>query len=332
MTAQAAAMTPLHLTGIDRPLAPFVLGTMTFGDNTDARAAAVMVEDFLAAGGTGIDTANGYAVGRSEEILADLLVGRRDQVVLATKVGIPHPDAAGAAPLSIDGTHRCVIGSLRRLRVDHVDLLYLHQPDRTTLISQTLTAIRILLDTGVIAAWGVSNYAAWQIAQLRQAATECAVPDPVIAQQVYNIVATRLDDEYAEYARTTGLPTVVYNPLAGGLLTGKHTPRESLQDGRFGDSRLGTMNRERYWNLTVFDAVTALRGLADHAGLPMAEIALRWTIDRPAVDAVLIGGSQPRNLRTNLAGLARGPLPGDLAAAVTAISEQVRGPMPPYNR
>ena len=86
-------MNPLHLAGIDRPLAPIVLGTMTFGDSVDARAAEEMIDDVLAAGGTGIDTANGYAGGRSESMLAALLRGRRDQVVLASKVGIPHPDA-----------------------------------------------------------------------------------------------------------------------------------------------------------------------------------------------------------------------------------------------
>jgi aryl-alcohol dehydrogenase-like predicted oxidoreductase len=101
-------MDPLNLSGIDRPLAPVVLGTMTFGDSVDERAAGSMIEraagsmieDFLAAGGTGIDTANGYAGGRSESMLGELLDGGRDQVVLATKVGIPHPDGDDTAPLS----------------------------------------------------------------------------------------------------------------------------------------------------------------------------------------------------------------------------------------
>ena len=140
-------MEPLHLNGIDQPLTPFVLGTMTFGDNADIKAAGEMLELFLEAGGNGIDTANGYSGGRSESMLADLLRGRREQVVLATKIGIPHPDAAGAPPLSIDGIRRCVTASLHRLGTDHVDLLYLHQPDRTTPIAQTLTAIQEL--TGV---------------------------------------------------------------------------------------------------------------------------------------------------------------------------------------
>jgi aryl-alcohol dehydrogenase-like predicted oxidoreductase len=325
-------MDSLQLSGIDRPLAPVVLGTMTFGDSVDERAAGQMVDDFLAAGGTGIDTANGYAGGRSESMLAELLRGRRDQVVLATKVGIPHPDADGAAPLSVEGIRRCVTRSLHRLGVDHVDLLYLHQPDRSTPITQTLDAVHELLTAGMIGAWGVSNYAAWQIAELRHTAAQRGAPDPVIAQQVYNLVATRIDDEYAEYAHTNALPTVVYNPLAGGLLTGKHQPQETPGTGRFGATRLGSMYRDRYWNDNVFTVLDALKTVARDAAIPPAEVALRWVISRPVVDAVLIGGSRPENIRANLAAVNKGPLPAEVTEAVNAISTAVRGPMPPYNR
>lgn len=325
-------MNPLNLAGLDQPLAPVVLGTMTFGDTVDESAAAEMTDDFLTAGGNGIDTANGYAGGRSESILGGLLRDRRDQVVLATKVGIPHPDADGAPPLSLEGIRRCVAGSLHRLDTDHVDLLYLHQPDRSTPIGQTLTALQELLDNGDIRAWGVSNFAAWQIAELRYQAADLGVPDPVIAQQIYNIVATRLDDEYAEYAAVTSLPTVIYNPLAGGLLTGQHSPNEKRRTGRFGPTDLGTTYRDRYWNDTVFIAVDALQKLAHATGIPPADIALRWAISRSVVNAVLIGGSHPDNIRSNLAAIDKGPLPADLADAVTTISATVRGPMPPYNR
>jgi aryl-alcohol dehydrogenase-like predicted oxidoreductase len=125
---------------------------------------------------------------------------------------------------------------------------------------------------------------------------------------------------------------VVYNPLAGGLLTGKHHPQQTPGTGRFGASRLGGMYRDRYWNDTVFVAVGSLRTIADRAGLSMAELALRWTIGRPGVDAVLIGGSRPQNIRANLAAIAKGPLASDVADAVTDLSTRVRGPMPPYNR
>ena len=325
-------MDQLQLTGIEQPLFPVVLGTMTFGDTTDVRAAGDMLDLFLQAGGNGVDTANGYAGGRGEAMVGDLLRERRDDVVLATKVGIPHPDAEGAPPLSIDGIRRCVTGSLRRLGTDHVDLLYLHQPDRATPITQTLTAIQELLHSGRIRAWGVSNFAAWQISEIRHATLGHGLPNPVISQQIYNVVATHLEDEYAEYAHTTGLPTIVYNPLAGGLLTGKHTARQSPGTGRFGPSQLGAMYRDRYFHDAMFTAAADLTAVADDAGIPNAELALRWAIGRPAVNGILIGGSRPQNIRANLTAIGKGPLPDDLAAAITAISDRIRGPMPSYNR
>jgi aryl-alcohol dehydrogenase-like predicted oxidoreductase len=305
---------------------------MTFGDGVDESTAAAIVDLFLGAGGTGIDTANGYAGGRSEEILGSVLAGRRDEVVLATKVGIPNPDAEGAAPLSAVAIDRCVHASLRRLRTDHVDVLYLHQPDRSTPVEETLTAVRELVDSGVVRAWGVSNSAAWQIAELRHTASGLGLAAPVLGQQVYSVIATRIEDEYAEYARSTGLGTVVYNPLGGGLLTGKHRADEQPAEGRFGSSPLADMYRTRYWNDDVFAAVERLRSIADDAGVPMAELALRWTTGRPVVDAVLIGGSRLADIAANLTALAAGALPDDVQRAVDDVSASLRGPMPAYNR
>lgn len=315
-----------------RRLAPAVLGTMTFGDSVDEATAAAMVDLLLEAGGTGIDTANGYAGGRSEEILGSVLAGRRDDVVLATKVGIPHPDAEGAAPLSAAAIDRCVRASLRRLRTDHVDVLYLHQPDRSTPDEETLTAVRELVDAGAVRTWGVSNHAAWQVAELRHTAARLGLDAPVLGQQVYSVIATRIDDEYAEYARSTGLGTVVYNPLGGGLLTGKHRPDDQPAAGRFGSSPLADMYRTRYWNDEVFTAVDRLRAIAEDASIPMAELALRWTIGRPVVDAVLIGGSRLANIEANLTALAAGALPDEVQQAVDDVSASLHGPMPAYNR
>lgn len=315
-----------------RRLTPAVLGTMTFGDSVDEPMAAEMVDRFLAAGGTGIDTANGYAGGRSEEILGSVLARRRDDVVLATKVGIPNPDAEGAAPLSPVAIDRCVHASLRRLRTDHVDVLYLHQPDRSTPDEETLAAVRTLVDSGTVRTWGVSNFSAWQIAELRHVAERLGLDAPVLGQQVYSVIATRIDDEYAEYARSTGLGTVVYNPLGGGLLTGRHRPDEQPSEGRFGSSPLAGMYRSRYWNDEVFAAVELLRSIAEGAEIPMAELALRWTIGRPVVDAVLIGGSRLSNIEANLAALAAGALPADVQRAVDDVAASLRGPMPAYNR
>ncbi len=301
-----------------------VLGTMTFGDTVDADTAGKMLDLALDAGVTGVDTANGYAGGAAEEILGRLLRGRRDQVVLATKAGMPHPDAGGYTPLSPRGLRNALTASLRRLRVTHVDLFYLHQPDRATPLEETLATVADLKREGKIGELGVSNYAAWQIAGID--------PPPVVAQQLYNLVARRIEDEYAEFAQTSGLRTMVYNPLGGGLLTGRHRFDRTPESGRFGDSRLAGMYRERYWDPRLFEAVATLDDIARRAGMPLAELALRWLAGRPVVNAVLLGASGPDQLRANLEALAAGPLPSDVAAACDAVGASLHGPMPAYNR
>lgn len=316
------------------PVTPvsLVLGTMTFGDTVDAATADVMIATALDAGVTMIDTANGYAGGATEVMLGKLLDGRRDRVVLATKAGIPHADAGSHAPLSAAGLRASLEGSLRRLRTDHVELFYLHQPDRATPIEETLTALADLRAEGKIGSVGVSNFAAWQIGELNHRADELGAPRPFVAQQLYNLVARRIEDEYAEFAATTGLETMVYNPLGGGLLSGRHAFAQQPSTGRFGDSRLAAMYTERYWNADIFGALEDLAALASEAGLAVSELALRWLLGREPVDSILLGGSRLEHLEANLAALGRGPLPEDLQDACTAVSDRLRGPMPPYNR
>jgi aryl-alcohol dehydrogenase-like predicted oxidoreductase len=309
-----------------------VLGTMTFGDTVDADTAARMVDCALDTGITGIDTANGYAGGRTEEILRPLLAGRRDRVVLASKAGIPHPDAGDASPLSAAGLRAAVEGSLRRLGVERLDLFYLHQPDREASVHETLETVAALVEEGKIGALGVSNFAAWQIVQLGAIADEVGAPKPVVAQQIHNLLARRLEEEYAEMATTTGLNTMAYNPLGGGLLTGRHRFDAEPEHGRFGDSRLAGMYRDRYWNQQLFDAVAELQSVADHAGLTLVELALRWVLSAPTTDALLLGASRLEQLEANLERLSRGPLPPDVVAACDEVGARLRGPMPDYHR
>lgn len=323
--------TPLAVPGAPVPMSRLVLGTMTFGDTVDAAGAAAMVDAALDAGITGLDTANGYAGGATETILGPLLATRRDRVVLATKAGMPHPDAGGHAPLSAAGLRASLEGSLRRMQVDRVDLFYLHQPDRSTPITETLTAVKEAVDRGEVGALGVSNHAAWQVAELNAAADAVGCPRPVVAQQLYNLIARRLEEEYLEFARTTGLLTMVYNPLGGGLLTGKHSFTDA-GSGRFGDSRLAEMYRQRYWTPELFAAVARLAAVADDAGIPLAELSLRWLLGSPDVGALLLGGSKVDQLRQNVAAAAAGPLPADVVAACNEVGAALRGPMPAYNR
>ncbi|WP_078864026.1 aldo/keto reductase [Streptomyces sp. AcH 505] len=322
----------IELPQVPVPLSRLVLGTMTFGDTVDAAGAAAMLDTALDAGLTGVDTANGYAGGASERILAGLLPGRRERIVLATKAGIPHPDQGDHAPLSAAGLRAALEGSLKRLGTDRVDLFYLHQPDRATPLAETLGTVAEFVAEGKVLALGVSNFAAWRIAELVRTADEVGAPRPVLAQQLHNLLARRIEEEYVEYAADSGLRTMVYNPLGGGLLTGRHRFAETPSSGRFGDSKLAGMYRQRYWDERLFDAVGQLTTIAEGAGLALTELALRWLLGRPSTDALLLGGSSTAQLTANITAAAAGPLPADVTAACDEVGRALRGPMPAYHR
>ncbi|MFG3687075.1 aldo/keto reductase [Micromonospora sp. NPDC047740] len=320
------------LTGLRRPLPELVLGTMTFGDTADLDTARAMVDVALDHGLTSFDTANGYAGGRSEQMLGEILRGRWDQVTVATKAGIYPGDAGGHPLLSRKGVRASLEASLRRLGTDRVDLFYLHQPDRSVPLEETAEALADLVRDGLAGAIGVSNYAAWQISDVAAACAAAGAPRPVVAQQLYNLVARRIEDEYVEYARTHELATVVYNPLGGGLLTGRHSFDTAPVEGRFGSSALSGMYRDRYWNRPIFEAVEGLSHIADDAGIPLPELSLRWLLSREVVTSVLLGGSKPQQLRDNIQAAARGPLPRDVLDACDEVGRVLAGPMPAYNR
>lgn len=318
--------------GLHLPISQLVLGTMAFGDTVDADGAASMVDAALDAGVTVIDTANGYAGGASEEILASLLPKRRNSFLLASKAGIPHPDAGGYPPLSAAGLHQSVHGSLRRLGVDRIDLFYLHQPDRATPVEETMGAIAELVQQGTIGALGVSNFAAWQISELNHVADAIGTPRPVVAQQLFNLVARRIEEEYVEFAATAGLLTMVYNPLGGGLLTGKHNFTEVPTEGRFGSSKLAEMYKKRYWDQRLFAAIDFLKEISNSTGITLVELSLRWLISQRAVGAILLGASRVEQLQSNIRVAQKGPLPAEIVAACDEVGKLLRGPMSSYNR
>lgn len=331
MTAPNAA-TAGAATESTNPYTGLVLGTMTFGDTVDEPTAARMLGTALDAGIRHIDTANAYVGGETEKMLARLLQGRRDEVFLASKAGMPHADAGGDALLSPAALRRSVEASLARLGTDRLDLFYLHQPDYATPLEDTLTAVADLVAEGKVLALGVSNFAAWQVADVERTAAAVGAPSPVVAQQLYNLVARRIEDEYLPFAAAHGIRTMVYNPLGGGLLTGRHSFGERPSEGRFGDSRLAEMYTQRYWDAQLFEAIDALSGIAAGAGISLVELSLRWLAHRPGVDSLLLGGSKPAQLESNISAIAAGPLPEDVIAACDGVGASLRGPMPAYNR
>lgn len=321
------------MTATREPGSWLVLGTMTFGAQVGLDDARAMLDRCLDADVTAIDTANVYAGGAAEEVLGEVIAGRRADVSIATKVGLPTDEAKGEPLLSPDVIRRCLDASLRRLGTDHIDVYYLHQPDRSTPIAETLAAVDEQVRAGKVGRVGVSNYAAWQLADLDACAVANGFARPEVSQILYNLLARRVEAEYLEFSAVHGLTNIAYNPLAGGLLTGKHAAGRAPEgDGRFGGSALGPQYRDRYWHDAAFSAVAELAELARSAGLTQVELAYRWLRARPGVDAVLIGASSPTQLDANLAAAAGPDLTPDVLEACDAVWARLSGPAPHYNR
>lgn len=313
-------------------MAEVVLGTMTFGGSADLDGSRQILAAAVDAGVTRIDTANMYTDGASEEFLGVLLAEHQVDFEVASKVGNPGGVRASGSPLSPAAIIESVDRSLERLRVDSLDILYFHEPDRATPIEASLAAMHELHQAGKIQRFGVSNYAAWQIEMIAEHCRREGYLTPTISQQMYNLLGRRLEHEYAEYAEVTGLDTIVYNPLAGGMLVRRLDFDMVPESGRFGKSKLGEYYRDRYWNEDQFDAVASLSEVASRAGIPLLELSLRWLLNQPVTHSVLLGASKAEQITANATALAKGPLADDIAQACSEATAPLLGTAPNYNR
>lgn len=306
------------------------MGAMTFGNQVSDEDAARMVDRCLDSGINFYDTANVYNRGMSETILGRALRGRRHQVVLASKVRGKmgeEPDDTGLGRAAI---RKAVDASLKRLGTDHLDLYYLHQPDGGTRIEETLGAMDELVTEGRIRYPGVSNYASWQMVQMLWHAENHGFVPVSISQPMYNILARGIEQEYLACCRELRIAVVAYNPLAGGLLTGKH-PREAppAAGTRFDGNE---MYLDRYWHPAYFHAVDGLRTIAQQAGLSLIALAFRWLLSQPQVDSVILGASRISHLEENVKACEGPALDQEVLQRCDAVWEELRGVTPRYNR
>lgn len=285
-------------------VSPVCLGTMTFGDQVCEADSIAMTHAAIDAGVNFIDTANMYAKGRSEEIVGKALKGRRDEVVLATKVGIdtsPRPNEHG---LSRKHIMRAVEDSLRRLDTDYIDLYYIHRPDYDTPIEETLRTLDDLVRYGKVRYLGCSNLRAFQISKALWTSDVRNLERFECLQTPYNILTRDIEYEVLPLCAAEGLGVCTYNPLAGGLLTGKHDPTRPPTPGtRFANDAQGKQYTDRYWNASNFEAVEAFRALAAKHGRDMAQMALAFVLANPAVTSVIIGGTSQKHIEHNIAAL-----------------------------
>lgn len=304
-------------------------GTMTFGGQTDEAAARCIIDCCLDAGINFIDTANVYNKGVSESILGRILKGRRDKVVLASKVRGQMGEAPDESGLSRAAIVRAIDESLRRLQTDYLDLYYLHMPDYSVPLEETLAVVDELVKAGKVRYPASSNYAAWQVVRMLWLAEKNGYRPATVTQPMYNLLARGVEQEYMPMCREMGVSTVVYNPVAGGLLTGKQRREAPLPGTRFDANQLYL---DRYWHPAYFDAVDELRKAAERAGRSLVSLSLNWLLHHTDADCMILGASRIEQLDENLKAIEDGPLAPETVAACDAVWVKLRGVTPKYNR
>jgi aryl-alcohol dehydrogenase-like predicted oxidoreductase len=264
------------------------LGTMMFGDRTDAMTAQKMIASALDAGVNFIDTADVYAQGASEKIVGPAIAGNRSRWILATKVG----NAMTAKPHDGGLSRRWIVqaceGSLKRLATDYIDIYYLHRDDLDTPLEETVQAIGDLIRTGKIRYFGLSNYRGWRIAELVGLCSELGVPRPVVCQPYYNLFNRTPEVEILPACDYYGLGVVPYSPLARGVLTGKYRPgADAPPESRVARKDARIMETEfRAESLAI---AQTLRMHAEKKGLTATQFALAWVLANRIVSSLIAG-------------------------------------------
>jgi aryl-alcohol dehydrogenase (NADP+) len=322
-------MNKVKLKGTDLEVSQPCFGTMTFGKPVDQATANRMLDRCLDEGINFVDTANVYQTGLAESMLGEAMRGKRDKLIVATKVRGKMGNGSDESGLSKRAILRAVEDSLQRLRTDYVDLYYLHQPDSAVPIEETLSAMEELVKQGKIRYPGTSNYSGWQVCELLWIAKTNGYRPACVSQPMYNLLARGIEQEYLPMAKKYAVTVVAYNPLAGGLLTGKHSQAAISPGTRFDNN---SMYQDRYWHSRNFAAVDRLKRISEGAGRSLVDVALCWLLHHTQTDCVLLGATRMEQLEQNLAACEKGPLPSAVLQVCDETWAELRGPVPIYNR
>jgi aryl-alcohol dehydrogenase-like predicted oxidoreductase len=284
------------------------LGTMTFGAETEEFGAHQQLDRFVEAGGTMVDTADVYADGRSEEIIGRWFASRAadvtEPVVLATKgrFGSSRYDAPNGSGLSARHLTRALDASLRRLGVEAVDLYQVHAFDALTPMEETLRTLDGFVRAGKVRYWGLSNFTGWQLTKAVHLARALNMAGPVTIQPQYSLLARETEWEIVPAAVDASLGLLPWSPLGGGWLSGKYR-RDQRPSGatRLGeDPNRGMEAYDRRGTDRTWRVIDAVQKIAEDRGISMAEVALAWVTDRPAVSSTILGARTLGQLETNL--------------------------------
>eukprot|EP00117_Sycon_ciliatum_P015552 scpid46086/ scgid15345/ Aflatoxin B1 aldehyde reductase member 2; Succinic semialdehyde reductase len=289
-----------------------ILGTMEFGRRATMAESLEMTQFFVNAGHKELDTAYMYSGGKSEEFIGDMPVSHDpNKVSVATKVNPWGPEG-----LTAEGVKKQFTTCLERLRADSVDILYLHAPDHKTPIEDTLAVVQEFYKAGKFKELALSNYAAWQVVEIYYICKANGYVLPTLYQGMYNAFTRDIEKELLPALRRLGIRFYAYNPLAGGLMTGKYKYEdEDIPNSRFFGNSWSQTYRNRFWKKVYFDALDCIRDAMATAGndASLTEVSLRWMYHHSQLaaannDGVILGASNMGHLTQNMAATEKGPL------------------------
>lgn len=278
------------------------LGCNNFGDRVTPGQARGIVDRALDLGVTFFDTADRYGgPGTSEEILGEIFGKRRNDIVLATKFGISIEDRTALAGASRRYIRSAVEGSLRRLKTDWIDLYQVHRPDPGTPIEETLRTLNDLIHEGKVRYIGLSNFAAWQVAEAEWTARELGIERFVSVQDEYSLADRDIEKELIPTIKAYDLGFFPYRPLASGILTGKYRRSQPPPEG----TRMAKLKRhaDKYMRDTNFDVAERLGDFAAERGHSLTELAFSWLAAQPFVSSIIPGASTPEQVEENVAAI-----------------------------
>ncbi len=318
-----------NLAGTSLKVSVLCLGTMMFGGQTDEAESLRIMDCAYENGINFFDTANMYSQGESEKIVGKGLKGRRGGIILATKVRGQMGKDPNDSGLSRRNILSAADASLKRLDTDYIDIYYMHMPDYETSVEESLEAMSSLVKAGKVRYIGVSNFAAWQIADMLAICDKRNYIPPIITQNVYNLITRGVETELVPFLKAHNVGLAIYNPIAGGLLAGKHKPGKPAENTRFSNNQL---YYNRYWNDENFAAIEKLADIAAGQGLTILQLALKWCAAQKAVTSIITGVSRLPQIEQNTASVGGEPLDAGTLAKCDEVWLSLAGTRFGYSR
>ena len=305
-----------------------ILGTMTFGESVFSPDVGAFIDAFLDAGYEELDTAYVYNEGNCERLLGEVLPGLKRPYRVATKV---NPRISGR--LDADAAYKQVNGSLERMNLECVDTVFLHFPDPATPVESVLGAMADLHDQKKFKELGLSNFPAWMVADVWHICDKHSWVKPTVFEGIYNPLTRKAEAELSACLNHFGMRFYAYNPMCGGLLTGRYGKYEDAPgEGRFTHR---PNYQKRYWKKSFFDALNVIQEATEKQGITTIEATYRWMayhsmLDADRGDAILIGASRLSQLKQNMESVKAGPLPEAVALAFEQAWQIARSDSPEY--